>query len=253
MDIWGVAMLFAGGTLAGAISATAGGSSFITFPLLLSTGLPPFAASITNYIALVPSNAVALLGYREELARVRYKLPIPLTIAAVGGLMGSMLLLWSGAAVFAQMVPWLFFTATALFALGTWIKARLRHRAPLAGRGWKGLSLFLQLLLALYGGYFGAAMGFVLLACLNIFDYDDLHEANAVKNAFISVFSLIGTAIFLTSGQMSWLHGLPIAIGTLIGGYGAARYIRMLPEPILRYGILLWAAALTGYYFFQSP
>jgi len=85
MDIWTVAVLFGGGTLAGAISATAGGSSFITFPLLLSTGLPPFPAAITNYIALIPSNAVALLGYHQELARVRHKLPIPLTIAAVGG------------------------------------------------------------------------------------------------------------------------------------------------------------------------
>jgi uncharacterized membrane protein YfcA len=252
MGIWTVIVLFAGGTLAGAISAAAGGSSFITFPLLLGTGLPPFAAGITNYVALVPSNAVALLGYREELARVRHRLPIPLAIAAVGGFMGSMLLLWSGAAVFAKIVPWLFFGATALFALGTFIKARLRHRARLAGPGWEGLSLSLQFLLAFYGGYFGAAMGFVLLACLNIFDYDDLHEANTVKNAFITVFSLIGAAILLTSGQMSWFHGLPIAIGTLFGGYGAARFIRTLPEPIVRYAILAWATVLTSYYFIQS-
>src|SRR5215207_1772041 len=141
MDIWEVAVLFAGGTLAGAVSATAGGSSFITFPLLLSTGLPPFPAAITNYIALIPSNAVALLGYRDELARVRHKLPIPLTFAAVGGLLGSMLLLWSGAAVFARMVPWLFSAATVVFALGTGLKARLRRRARLAGRGWKWVSL----------------------------------------------------------------------------------------------------------------
>ena len=204
-------------------------------------------------MALVPSNAVALLGYREELARVRHKLPVPLTVAALGGFMGSMLLLWSGAAVFARIVPWLFFGATALFALGTWIKSRLRRRARLSGRGWEALSIFLQFLLALYGGYFGAAMGFVLLACLNIFDYDDLHEANTVKNAFITVFSLIGAAILLTSGQMSWFHGLPIAIGTPLGGYGAVRFIRTLPEPIIRYAILAWAIVLTGYYFWESP
>jgi uncharacterized membrane protein YfcA len=95
-------------------------------------------------------------------------------------------------------------------------------------------------------------MGFVLLACLNIFDYDDLHEANTAKNAFITVFSLIGAAILLTSGQMSWPHGLPIAIGTLFGGYGAVRLIRKFPEPILRYAILGWAIALTGYYFWRS-
>jgi uncharacterized membrane protein YfcA len=253
MDIWTAVALFAGGTLAGAISAAAGGSSFITFPLLLATGLPPFAAGVTNYVALVPGNAVALVGYREELARVRRKLLIPLVIAAVGGCMGSMLLLWSGAAIFARIVPWLFLGATALFALGTWIKSRLRHRPRLSGRGWETLSIFFQFVLALYGGYFGAAMGFVLLACLNIFEYDDLHEANTAKNAFITVFSLIGAGILLTSGQMSWIHGLPIAIGTLFGGYGAVRLVRKFPEPILRYAILGWATVLTGYYFLKSP
>jgi uncharacterized membrane protein YfcA len=250
MDIWMVAMLFAGGTFAGAINAVAGGSSFITFPLLLVAGLPPFAAGITNYVSLVPANVVALIGYREEFARVRHTLPIPLMISAIGGFLGSMLLIWSGAAMFARIVPWLLFAATALFALGTVIKALLRH--PLAGRKWIGLSLFLQFLLAFYGGYFGAGMGFVLLTCLNIFGYEDLHEANTVKNAFISVFSLIGTAILLSSGQMSWLHGLPIAIGTLFGGYYAVRYIRRLPETILRYAILGWATVLTAYFFFQS-
>src|SRR5207237_9921551 len=115
------------------------------------------------------------------------------------------------------------------------------------------VSLFLQFLLVLSGRYFGAAMCFVLLACLNIFDYDDLHEANTVKNAFITVFSVIGAGILLTSGQMSWLHGLPIAIGTLFGGYGAVRIVRRFPEPILRYAILARAMVLTGYYFLESP
>lgn len=252
MDFWTIALLFAGGILAGGVSAVAGGSSFITFPLVLATGLPPFAAGVTNYIALAPANFIALLGYREEVARVRHKLPVPLVISGVGGFIGSMLLLWSGDAVFARLVPWLFLSATVLFALGTWIKARLRNRAPLAGRGWEGVSMLCLFVLALYGGYFGAGMGFVLLACLNIFGYDDLHEANAVKNAFISVFSIIGIVILLTSGQMSWAHGLPIGIGTLVGGYGAVRYVRTLPEPVLRYAILVWAGILTLYYFLET-
>lgn len=251
MDLALIAALFAGGVFAGGISAVAGGASFITFPLLLATGLPPFAAGITNYVALAPANAVALFGYREELARVRHKLLVPLIVSAAGGLIGSVLLVRSGAAVFAELVPWLMFAATALFALGSWVKARLRHRGPLVGRGWAGVSLVCQFLLALYGGYFGAGMGFVLLACLNIFGYDDLHEANTVKNAFIVVFSVIGVAILLTSGEMSWLHGLPIAAGTLFGAYAAVRFVRRFPEPVLRYGILAWAAFLTVYYFIE--
>jgi len=252
MDLALMAALFAGGVLAGGVSAVAGGASFITFPLLLATGLTPFAAGITNYVALAPANAVALVGYREELRRVLHKLPVPLIVSAVGGVIGSTLLIWSGASIFADLVPWLMLAATALFALGSWIKAHLRTRAPLAGRGWEGVSLLCQFLLALYGGYFGAGMGFVLLACLNIFGYDDLHEANTVKNAFITVFSITGVAILLTSGEMSWQHGLPIAAGTLVGSYGAVRFVRRLPEAALRYAILAWAALLTVYYFIES-
>ncbi len=252
MDFTIVATLFAGGTLAGAVSAVAGGASFITFPLLLATGLSPFAAGITNYVALAPANAVALVGYREELRRVRSKLPLPLAISAVGGVIGSLLLIWSGESIFADLVPWLMFAATSLFALGSWIKWRLRTRGPLEGRGWAGVSVLCQFLLALYGGYFGAGMGFVLLACLNIFGYDDLHEANTVKNAFICVFSIIGVAILLTSGEMSWQHGLPITLGTFFGAYGSVRFARRFPEAYLRYAILAWAALLTAYYFVES-
>ncbi|MGE0210745.1 MAG: sulfite exporter TauE/SafE family protein [Parvibaculaceae bacterium] len=252
MDFWTIALLFAGGILAGGVSAVAGGASFITFPLVLATGLSPFAAGITNYIALAPANLIALIGYREELARVRHKLPVPMVVSAVGGLIGSLLLIWSGAEIFARLVPWLLFAATALFALGSWIKAKLRNRAPLAGPGWESVSLFCQFLLALYGGYFGAGMGFVLLACLNIFGYDNLHEANTVKNAFICVFSVIGIVILLTSGQMSWAHGLPIGIGTIVGAYGAVRFVRTLPEAAVRYSILAWAAFLTLYYFLEA-
>jgi uncharacterized membrane protein YfcA len=251
MDASTAAVLFGGGVLAGGLSAIAGGASFITFPLLLATGLSPLATGITNYVALVPGNAVALIAYREELARVRHGLPVPLAISAVGGLIGTLLLLWSGEAVFAAMVPWLMLAATSLFGLGSLVKTRLASRGPLVGRGWEGVSLISQFLLALYGGYFGAGMGFVLLACLNLFGYDNLNEANTVKNAFITVFSLIGGALLLWSGEVSWPHGLPVLLGTLGGAYGAVRFTRNLPERWLRNAILAWAALLTVYCFWE--
>ena len=253
MDIDGLtaAGLFLGGLLAGALNAVAGGSSFITFPLLLAAGLPPLLANTTNFVALSPANAVALAAYRVELGRVRHLLLGPLVISAVGGVLGSVLLIWSGEARFERLVPWLILASTLLFAFGTWIKAELKRRDRFIGAEWNRTSLFLMFLLAVYGGYFGAGMGIVLLACLSLFGYDDLHEANAVKNAFITIFSIIGATIFIASGLVVWPHALAVLAGTMVGGYVGIRYARRVPERTLRFGILAWAVVLTGYAFWR--
>lgn len=251
MDWPMAAALFAGGLVAGMVNAVAGGSSFLTFPLLLASGLSPLVANTTNFVALAPANAVALIAYREELARVGHRLPIPLFISGVGGVMGSLLLIWSGEARFARLVPWLILTSTVLFALGTWIKAKLKARGGLDGKGWDRLALVFQFLLAVYGGYFGAGMGIVLLACLQLFGYDKLHEANAAKNAFITVFSIVGTGLFVATGLVAWSNAVLVVAGTLTGGYYGVRYARRLPEPALRYAILAWAVVLTAYAFWR--
>jgi uncharacterized membrane protein YfcA len=245
------AALLGGGMVAGAMNAVAGGSSFITFPLLLASGLAPLTANATNFVALTPANMTALLAYRGELARVRHRLPLPLVVSGVGGIIGSALLIWSGEARFTRLVPWLILLSTVLFAAGTWIKAQLGRRGGLDGAGWDRLSLVLQLLLAVYGGYFGAGMGIVLLACLSLFGYDDLHEANAVKNAFITIFSIIGTVLFTAAGLVSWPHAAVVLGGTLMGGYLGIHYARRVPERALRLGILAWAVMLTGYFFWK--
>ena len=253
MDIDGLtaAGLFLGGLLAGALNAVAGGSSFVTFPLLLAAGLPPLIANTTNFVALTPANAVALIAYRAELGRLRHRLPGPLAISAVGGILGSILLIWSGEARFERLVPWLILASTVLFGFGTWIKGALKRRSRFVGAEWTRPSLFLLFLLAVYGGYFGAGMGIVLLACLSLFGYDDLHEANAVKNAFISVFSIIGAGLYIASGLIVWSHGLVVVAGTMLGGYAGIPYARRVPERVLRLGILAWAVVLTGYSFWR--
>lgn len=251
IDALTAAGLFLGGLLAGALNAVAGGSSFVTFPLLLAAGLPPLIANTTNFVALTPANAVALIAYRAELGRVRHRLPGPLVISAVGGILGSALLIWSGEARFERLVPWLILASTVLFAFGTWIKGELQRRSRFIGAEWNRTSLFLMFLLAVYGGYFGAGMGIVLLACLSLFGYDDLHEANAVKNAFITVFSVIGMSIFIAGGLVAWPHALTILAGTIVGGYVGIRSARRIPARTLRLGILAWAIVLTAYSFWR--
>ena len=251
IDLLTAAGLLLGGLLAGALNAVAGGSSFITFPLLLAAGLPPLIANTTNFVALTPANAVALVAYRAELGRTGHRLPGPLAISALGGIIGSALLIWSGEARFERLVPWLILASTVLFAFGTWIKGELKRRSRFVGAEWNRTSLFLMFLLAVYGGYFGAGMGIVLLASLSLFGYDDLHEANAVKNAFITVFSLIGTGIFIAGGLIAWTPAMAVLAGTIAGGYAGIRYARQVPERTLRLGILAWAVVLTGYSFWR--
>jgi len=245
LDILGWLILAAGGFVAGVVNAVAGGSSFLTFPLLLAAGLHPLAANMTNFVALTPGNIMAMFAYRRELAGVGRRLAVPIVISAVGGLIGAELLLWSGEVRFAHAVPWLILASTILFALGTWLKQRLSRIAGFDGGNWKKISYPLQFLLAIYGGYFGAGMGVVLLATLNIFGHDDLHEANAVKNTLITVFSIVGVAVFISSGTISWPHAIAVMAGTIAGGFVAIRVARRLPQTVLRYGILIWAVVLT--------
>ena len=245
MDILAWLILAAGGFVAGIVNAVAGGSSFLTFPLLLAAGLNPLAANMTNFVALTPGNVMAMVAYRAELARVGRRLAVPIAISAIGGLIGAELLLWSGEARFTRLVPWLILVSTLLFALGTWLKQRLARIDGFDGASWKKISYLIQFVLAVYGGYFGAGMGVVLLATLNLLGHDDLHEANAVKNTLITVFSIVGVAVFISAGGISWPHALAVMAGTILGGFLAIRIARRLPQAVLRYGILAWATVLT--------
>jgi uncharacterized membrane protein YfcA len=245
LDILGWLILAAGGFVAGVVNAVAGGSSFLTFPLLLAAGLHPLAANMTNFVALTPGNIMAMVAYRRELAHVGRRLAVPIALSATGGLIGAELLLWSGEVRFARAVPWLILTSTVLFALGTWLKKRLARIDGFDGASWKKVSYLIQFVLAVYGGYFGAGMGVVLLATLNIFGHEDLHEANAVKNTLITVFSVVGVAVFISAGAISWPHALAVMAGTVIGGFVAIRIARSLPQTVLRHAILVWAAGLT--------
>ncbi len=245
MDIFGWLLLAAGGFVAGIVNAVAGGSSFLTFPLLLAAGLHPLVANMTNFVALTPGNIMAMVAYRRELARVGRGLAIPVLLSAIGGFIGAELLLWSGEVRFARLVPWLILAATLLFALGTWLKQRLARIAGFDGASWKKLSHLLVFVLAVYGGYFGAGMGVVLLSTLNLFGHDDLHEANAVKNTLITVFSLVGVAIFISAGAISWPHAFAVMAGTIAGGFLAISAARRFSPTVLRYAILAWAVGLT--------
>jgi len=251
MEIAALVLLLAGGFVSGAVTAVAGGGSFLTFPMLLAVGLPPMSANITNWVALIPGNLMALAGYRKELSEMRHEVRANLWVAVVGGLTGSVLLLWTGEVRFAKAVPWLMLTATLFFAFGEWIKRRLHAwRPPSARPSGKGVLLF-KFMLMVYGGYFGAGLGIILLAALAMAGEASIHKANAKKNLMVIALSAAGLLVFLPSGQIVWVYAIPILIGASVGGYSAVFFIRHIPQHVVRQAVLVWAVVLTAATFWK--
>ena len=225
--------------------------TFLSFPALLAIGLPPVTANASNSVALWPASLASAWAYRRELARYRQHLP-RLTLAAfVGGALGGGLLLVTSNALFARLVPWLLLTATLLFALAPrinrWLEAR-RRAGPRQALGWGG-TLF-QLLVSVYGGFFGAGMGIVMIAAIAMQGIEDLNEINALKNWLSAVIYSVAALTFTLGGAVSWPHTLVVLLAAAVGGYLAGYVARRLPAIWLRRFILLVGTALTLYYFF---
>ena len=244
-------MLFAGGFVAGGVTAIAGGASFLTFPILIAAGLPPMAANITNWVALTPGNFRALAAYRTELAEMRKGLRAHLAVSFAGGAVGGLLLLWTGEARFEKAVPWLILTATVFFALGEWIKLRINTLGSTDHRPSGRWMLLFEFALLTYGGYFGAGMGIVLLAALTLAGERSIHRANAQKNLMTVALSAAGLMLFLPSGHVVWSYALPLFAGAMLGGYSSVRFVKRIPERAVRNAVLVWAITLTAYSFWK--
>ena len=239
-----IAALFGMGVLAGAVSAIAGGASFFTFPVLILSGLPPLAANATNFVALIPSNIAALPAYRKELGAMGRALWPPMAIAVIGGGTGALLLMLASAEVFEAAVPWLLLTATLLFAFAPTLRRfALRFLRPRPGRRWMPVAgLFLM---SVYGGYFGAGLGQIMLAALILVGYEDFLQANALKNAVIGALSLIACVIYVAGGSVDWPAALIVMAGAALGGYLGGAMARKVPLALLRGAVIGIGVILT--------
>jgi len=246
-----MALLFAGGVLAGCINVLAGGAGFMTFPLLVAAGMSEIEANASNFVALLPANVASLYGYRHELRRPNLYLRPRLLLAGIGGACGSLGLLWLGEASFRTAIPWLLAFSTVSFALAPTIKRWLEQHHDFDGRSWIWLSFILEFIVYVYGGYFGLGMGVVLLALYAMFGHDDIHEANSIRNATITLITLIGIALFAHAGIIRWLPSLIMMLGAFLGGYVMIRIARSVPQHWVRWGILAWSVALTAIAFWR--
>ncbi len=235
MDAADVALLAAAGVTTGAINAVAGGGSLISFPALLATGLSPLSANVSNLIATLPGYLSAATTSRAELAGQGARLRVLALAAAVGAIAGTTLLLVGPEDTFSVLAPWLVLLACALLAIqplvARWITRVEHHSAP--------ARLTVTVAVAsIYGGYFGAGLGIVLLAALGLTLEEPLQRLNALKQVLsltVAVVSAVAVALF---GPVAWLSTLVVGAGTLVGGRVGVGVARRLPDPVLRGAVI---------------
>jgi uncharacterized membrane protein YfcA len=234
-------LLIVAGVWAGAQNALAGGGSFVTLPTLILSGLDARAANITSTIALFPAQVTTGFAGRKLVSGAeRLSFRALFVISLIGGVAGALLLLATPASFFARLVPWLVLFATAVFAWGSFFR-----KAPESGLALGPLRAGgAQFLIAVYGGYFGGGIGFLMLAALTIAGLP-VRTAGATKNVLAAVMNASAVAIFVFSHEVRWLQAAVLGGGAIVGGLLGAWFLKRVNEKMLRIGVVILGAALT--------
>jgi uncharacterized membrane protein YfcA len=230
--------------IAGAINSIAGGGTLLTFPALIGLGIPPLTANATSTVALWPGSAGSIWGYRRELDGAR-RWAIGFAVPSLlGGLVGALLLLATSEQTFADIVPWLVLGATALFMAQGTLRTWLQRRMPAAGQG-DGTDrypapklLAFQFLIGIYGGYFGAGAGILMLAALGLMGLTNIHRMNGLKNWGGLCMNFVAALTFAFSGLVNWPVALTMAVGAMSGGYLGSRTAQKIGQKAVRYAII---------------
>ena len=255
-------ILFGAAALAGAVNSVAGGGTLLTFPALLWTGQLANVANATSTVALWPGQLSSLFGYRNEIGKNRdaiVRLAVP---SLLGGTVGAILFIRTPSTVFADLVPYLILLATLLFVaqepLSRWLRSRAdrastdvpvdatveRNRDELSGTAWAGIIVF-QFFVAIYGGYFGAGIGILMLAALGLMGFTNIHRMNGLKNINGLCINAVAAAIFISRGLVQWPITILMAVGSIFGGYAGAGVARKLGQKNVRRIIIFIGFALT--------
>jgi hypothetical protein len=251
MELWQIALVGTAAFFAGAMNSVAGGGTFFSFPALLAAGVPPVVANASNSVALWPASLSGAWAYREELARYkRYLIPLGI-VSLLGGAAGGLLLLNIKDATFSRLIPWLLLFATLLFTFSSKISGWLRGAQAGQPRNSAG-ALAGHAVVSVYGGFFGAGMGILMLASLAIAGHDDVHEINAIKNLLSAVIYSVSVLTFVIAGAVDWPYTLLMAATAILGGYLGARFARRIPAQWLRRFIIVVGFVLTSIYFYKT-
>jgi uncharacterized protein len=245
MDVltWQGPVIFAAAFVAGMVNSVAGGGTLVTFPTLVWIGRDAIAANVTNTAALWPGSLGAMVGFRRELGDSRRWMVLLTAPSILGGLVGAILLLRTPSGIFAALIPYLILFATLLFAVQEpvmrWLRPqRAASAAVQPGHGWWAAVGF-QFLVAVYGGYFGAGMGILMLAALGVLGLTDIHQMNGLKNLFAMCINLIAAGYFMVWGPVNWPDAAVMAAGAIAGGYGGAGLARRLGRRVVRRAVVV--------------
>lgn len=245
MDFVIAALLFGAGIAGGVVNAIAGGATLITFPAMIAAGLPPVIANASNALAVTPGHLFAVLADRRRLPARDRTLALMIATAVLGGAIGAVFLLVTPERLFVLLVPALIALATIIFAFGRQLQTMLKH-AP-TGQN-IGARSALMLPVTIYGGYFGAGLGVMLLAVLSITGREDVRTANALKNLLASATSLATITIFIAQGVIRWPETLVMLAGAVGGGILGGRLIAVLPAGVVRMIVIALGVAMTSVY-----
>lgn len=241
-----LAFLLTAGLVSGMVNAVAGGGSLLVFPALLAVGMPPLAANVTNSVAQWPGYAGIVLGARAELVGQRARVVSTLAVAVTGSAAGCALLLLLPGTVFNRVVPALVALASVLLALAPRLRRWIGEPEPGAPDR-RAVLLPAIFFAAVYGGYFGGALGVILIATLSLCAHDTLIRLNALKGVLSLVIATVTVVVFALGAPVNWAAVLLIAPTTLIGGFLGARLARVLPDTVLRWSVVLLGLAVAVY------
>ena len=235
-------LIFAAGLWAGLQNALAGGGSFVTLPALIMSGMSPLAANITSTVALFPGQVTSGLAGRSLVTGAgRLSFKALFGISVVGGALGGLLLLNTPSSIFSRLVPWLVLFATAMFAWGSFRRKPANLAAAQIGPVPTGIA---QFFIAIYGGYFGGGIGFLMMAALSMAGVPARHAA-ATKNVLASVMNAAAVALFVTSPLVHWPQAIALGAGAILGGLAGVWALRRVNERWLRIAIVCIGLALT--------
>jgi uncharacterized membrane protein YfcA len=242
-------------TVAGALNSIAGGGSFITFPTLLFMGIPSVPANATNTVALWPGTVASTGAYRRSLnaGLLRRMLPL-IVITFLGGAAGAALLLKTRPATFDKLIPWLLLVATVMFSLGPRINVWMTGRHAAGGPSFvrvTGLTA-LQGILAIYLGYFGAGVGFVIMAVLAMMGLENIHSMNGLRTLLVTCGNAVAVIVFIAAGAVYWPQALLMLTGAALGGYTGAWYVQKLDPRKVRYFVICLGFGMAAYFFWKG-
>ncbi len=242
-------LLFFTGLIAGAMNAAAGGGSFLTFPALIFAGVPPVAANASSTVALFPGSLSSAWKFREYIQPFPdISMPAMAGLTALGGIIGGGLLLYTPAASFKHIVPWLLLTGSVAFAFGrqagNWLRQHIQIGACVILAG--------QLVLGIYGGYFGGAVGIMMMATWALFGLSDIRVINANKTLLVGIANVMAVVLFIVAGKVYWLQTGIMMAATIPGGYLGAHYAKKADPVKLRRAIVLFNFAITIAFFIKT-